>query len=77
MSKHLNVGPTAATASEDTGLLLRMIMETWKLKKRLSQHGMMRYLEALKKKIGEAEHSSILSPPSSPLSHHFHKSLGE
>lgn len=57
--------PQLPHTSTDASLLLRRIMETWKLKKRLSLHGIMRYLEALKK-IGEGStHPSLpLIPPS-------------
>lgn len=56
--------PQLPHTSKDTSLLLRRIMETWKLKKRLSLHGIMRYLEALKN-IGEW--STHLSLPLIPL----------
>lgn len=59
--------PQLPHTSKDTRLLLRRIMETWKLKKRLSLHGIMRYLEAMKK-IGEGSTHPFL-PLIPPLLH--------
>lgn len=64
MSKHLNVGSTAATHQQRYQLVAKE--ETWKLKKRLSLHGST-------EKNRRGEHSPIPSRHASPPSHHFHR----